>query len=161
MKKGRITPIIKILGITFLCAGLVSIAFSLIIDAGIAGLIPSGIFVVAGGIMLIVVGAIDGKKRKLMETGEQAEGIITAVNLDYAVRVNNRHPFRAECKVTDPVIGAVYLYSSPRVTSDIRHLEGCAVTVYYDPNNRKNYYVDIEAAIEKAAENGAEVYDYR
>lgn len=161
MKKGRITPIVKILGITFLCAGLAGMTLTLIIGAGIAGLIPSGVFILAGGIMLIVVSSMDSKRRKLIETGEQAKGIITAVNLDYAVRVNNRHPFRAECRVIDTVTGAVYLYSSPRVMSDIRHLEGCTVTVYYDPCNRKNYYVDIEAAMEDAAQNDTEVYDYR
>lgn len=161
MKNGRITSVVKIIGIVFLAAGLAALCLSLIIGAGIAGLIPSGVFILSGFIMLLVIKTMNMKKQRLMETGVQAEGIIERVVLDHNVRVNNRHPFRAECRVTDPITGEEYLYSSPRIIQNISHLEGTAVTVYYDPDNRKKYYVDIEAAIKAAEENGHIVHDYR
>lgn len=164
-----------IIGIVFCVMGLIMICAG----AGVTSLGKSTgegddmmlfLYIFGGiGLLFFIIGlpflivAINKRKdmNRLLESGVQAEGIITNVVLDYYVRVNNRHPYRAECKVTDPVTGAVYLYSSPRIMKDITHLEGSTVTVYYDPDNRKKYYVDIEAAIAAAEEHGAEVYDYR
>ena len=161
MRKGRVASVVSILGKIFLAVGIVTMIFSLIIGAGLAGIIPTGIFVLAGIIMIIITELMNRKRRRLIEHGVQAEAVITRVARDLAVRVNNSHPFRAECRVTDPVTGEVYLYSSPRIIQDITHLQGRTVTVYYDPDNRKKYFVDIEALISESEENDPAVHDYR
>lgn len=161
MRKGRVSSVVSILGKIFLAVGIVTMVFSLIIGAGLAGIIPTGIFVLAGIVMIIITELMNKKRRRLIEHGVQAEAIITRVVRDLAVRVNNSHPFRAECRVTDPVTGEVYLYSSPRIIQDITHLQGRTVTVYYDPDNRKKYFVDIEALISESEENDPAVHDYR
>lgn len=161
MKKGRVSSVVGLLGIIFLIVGSCALAFSLVIDAGIAGLIPSGAFILIGFILIVIVKGMERKKQKLIEKGVKAEAVITNVVRDLTVRVNNGHPYRAECRVTDHFTGAVYLYSSPRIIQDITHLIGHNVTVYYDPDNRKKYFVDIESAIAETSENGPEIYDYR
>ncbi|MBQ8410175.1 MAG: hypothetical protein IJX15_00375 [Ruminiclostridium sp.] len=170
MKKGRVSSVVGILGIVFLLCGIVAMTFTLIVgfvisdSVGIGiigGIIPSGVFIIVGLVMTIVIKCMSSKRQKLIETGVQAEGTVTNVVRDLTVRVNNAHPFKAECEVVDPVTGAVYLYSSPRIIQDITFLIGHKVTVYYDPDNRKKYFVDIETAIAEATENGREVYDYR
>lgn len=161
MRKGRVASVVSILGKIFLAVGIVTMFFSLIIGAGLAGIIPTGIFVLAGIIMIIITELMNRKRRRLIEHGVQAEAVITRVARDLAVRVNNSHPFRAECRVTDPVTGEVYLHSSPRIIQDITHLQGRTVTVYYDPDNRKKYFVDIEALISESEENDPAVHDYR
>ncbi|MBQ8614372.1 MAG: DUF3592 domain-containing protein [Ruminiclostridium sp.] len=161
MRKGRVASVVSILGKIFLAVGIVTMIFSVIIGAGLAGIIPTGIFVLAGIIMIIITELMNRKRRRLIEHGVQAEAVITRVARDLAVRVNNSHPFRAECRVTDSVTGEVYLYSSPRIIQDITHLQGRTVTVYYDPDNRKKYFVDIEALISESEENDPAVHDYR
>ncbi len=96
-----------------------------------------------------------GGKKKLIESGTKTEGVITKVYLDRSVSYNNRHPYRAECQVTDPYTGEVYLYSSERVMNDISYLEGRYVNVYYDPDNRGKYYVDLDSA------DNDKVHDFR
>ncbi len=139
--------------------------FDVRVDAGFSAHIVfiamGGFFALLGLLLVIIPRAVDSEKKKLMETGEQAEGVITDVVRNMSVRINGRHPFKAECRVTDPITGEVYLYSSKNVTYNIDHLIGRAVTVYYDPNNRKKYYVDLDS-VEAEAYGGADmVHDFR
>lgn len=116
-------------------------------------------FFIILGIVFIIPSVLSGnKKKKLMESGEKVRGIITNVYVDNNISYNGRHPYRAECEVTDAFTGEVYLYSSERVMNDITHLMGSPVDVYYDPNNKKKYYIDLESA---ESENNTTVHDYR
>lgn len=98
---------------------------------------------------------------RLLETGVQAEGIIKDVVINRQVTVNGRHPYKAECEVTDPVTGEIYLYSSESVMKKIDYLTGRKVTVYYDPDDRSRYYVDIDSAEADYSMNEPEVHDFR
>lgn len=99
--------------------------------------------------------------KRLLETGQQAEGIITDVVRNLQVTVNGRHPYKAECQVTDPVTGEIYLYSSGNIMKKIDYLIGRSVTVYYDPDDRRKYYVDIESAETGYNADSPEVHDFR
>lgn len=103
------------------------------------------------------------KKRKmklqLIETGSQAVGIITDIVIDRSVRVNNRYQRKAHCKVVDEYTGATYLYSSDSVAGNIDYLVGRQVTVYYDPDDRSKYYVDLSSAYD-APSGPQEFFDY-
>ena len=108
----------------------------------------------------------DKKKKKqmemLMSKGNTAEGLITAVTVDYNTTINNRHPLKAEVTVTDPVTGEQFIYSSESVMDDIRHLEGRRVTVYYDPDDRSNYYIDLDTAMnDETFGDAPAVHDFR
>lgn len=130
----------------------------------------SGIMTVVSCIFILIGVAVAvpdvlsrGKKKKLMATGEKTEGLITNVYIDRSISYNKRHPYRADCEVTNPVTGEVYLYSSERVMNNIMHLQGRLVDVYYDPNNRGKYYIDLDSAeVNDAADSSSSgVYDYR
>lgn len=119
------------------------------------------LFFLIGLPFLIVAIRKRNNMKMLLERGAQAEGVIKDVVRNLQVTVNGRHPFRAECEVTDPVTGEKYLYSSGNVMKKIDYLVGSRVTVYYDPDDRKKYYVDIESAERDYGMNQPEVHDFR
>ncbi len=117
---------------------------------------------VAVGVGIGVVPAVKASKRKkLRETGEQGTAMIISVELDRKVKINKRHPYKAQCEFTDPVTGEKFLYSSESVMDDISHLQGQLVTVYYDPYDRSKYYVDLDSADENVMGGGPAVHDFR
>ena len=127
---------------------------------------PVGLFKVVFSAMIAFGFAVmihtlvrQGSRNNLIKNGTKTEGIITSVYVDRNVKYNNRHPYKADCEVTDPVTGEVYLYSSNRVMHNIKRLEGRPVEVYYYPDNRKKYYVDLDSA--EADKSGKIVNDFR
>ncbi len=132
-------------------------------NGGAQGLamVLSLVFVAVGVGVGIVPAVKSSKRKKLKETGEQASAMIVNVSLDRSVRINKRHPYKAECEFTDPVTGERYLYSSEPYMDDIRHLQGQLVTVYYDPNDRSRYYVDLDSVDENVMGGGPAVHDFR
>ncbi|MGN0612885.1 MAG: DUF3592 domain-containing protein [Porcipelethomonas sp.] len=120
-----------------------------------------GLFLIIGGVFLAVYFVLSGKKKRLMQRGEALTGKITDVRINNFVRINNMHPYKADCEVINPFDGERYLYSSGNITENITEYIGADVTVYVDRNNPKKYYVDIEELIgrKSASENG--VHDYR
>lgn len=99
-------------------------------------------------------------KKRLLRDGEQMIGTITYVALDKSVRINGKHPYKAEVEVIDPMTGEKYLYSSEGIMQDITWLTGESVTVYVDAADRSCYYVDIIATIETSTAKNR-IYDYR
>ncbi len=157
-----------ILGAVFCTIGLVFMC----VGTGVALMCKAMLFLlIFGGIGLIffivglpfLIGAVRKKqmKNRLLETGVQTEGIITDVVINRSVTVNNRHPFKAECEVIDHLTGERYLYSSENVMKKIDYLIGRSVTVYYDPDDRSKYFVDIESAESDYSANEPEVHDFR
>lgn len=113
------------------------------------------------GMTFLAVAIIKGRKRKLLkQNGEALTGTIINVSMNTNVRINNRHPYKAECKVINPFDGEEYLYSSENITSDISHLIGMAVTVYVDKNNKSKYYVDMDELMERYNTENA-IHDFR
>ena len=163
-----------IIGIAFSFIGFVLMCVGAIIT--IAGMNTGGnsmlfLYIFGGiGLLFFVIGlpflffAIRKKndRIRLLETGVQAEGVIKDVVINRQVTVNGRHPYKAECEVTDPVTGEQFLYSSDGIMEDIRHLNGRRVTVYYDPDDRSNYYVDLDTAeADDSIGNAPQIHDFR
>ena len=99
------------------------------------------------GIIMIVISSVSGRKqRNVVNTGIMAVGVITDVYIDRNVSVNNCNPYKAECQVIDARTNEMYLYSSDSYTNDIRHLKGCKVPVYYNPDDPSEYYIDLDNA---------------
>lgn len=120
------------------------------------GLIFSG---VGGGIFFANVAASINHK-KLLENGDRVTGTITNVITVTNVRINHRHPFKAEVEVIDPYTGEKYLYSSKQVMDDIYYMVGSTVDVYVDHDDKSMYYVDLDSV---AADEYTEtkVHDFR
>lgn len=114
---------------------------------------------VGGGIFFTNVTA-GGKCKKLMENGDRVTGTITNVIAVTNVRINHRHPFKAEVEVIDPYTGEKYLYSSKQVLDDIYYMVGSTVDVYVDRDDKSKYYVDLDSV---AAEEytDVKVHDFR
>ncbi|MBP1561325.1 MAG: DUF3592 domain-containing protein [Oscillospiraceae bacterium] len=119
-----------------------------------------GVFAVLGFAFLAVQIKKSALRKRLISDGEQLCGVITSIVMDTNIRINGRHPYRAECEVTDPFSGAKYLFRSDIIMKDISGMEGMSVTVYADRNDRSKYYVDIYAAAEQYNEENA-IHDYR
>lgn len=113
------------------------------------------------GIIFLAVAIIKGRKIKLLkQSGEALTGTIINVSMNTNVRINNRHPYKAECEVINPYDGEKYLYSSENINSDISHFIGMTVTVYIDKNNKSKYYVDMDELMERYNEEN-KIHDFR
>lgn len=118
------------------------------------------VFAAVGAAFLLSVILKAVRRKRLMANGDQLTGIITAVNINFSVTINGRHPYRADCEVFDPNNGERYLYRSEDIMEDISWLVGNSVTVYADRDNRRKYYVDIASPAESyRSENN--IHDYR
>lgn len=119
-----------------------------------------GIFAVLGVILIIINILFGNRRKKLMQTGDRLTGTIIDVVMNNSVRINGRHPYKAECEVINPFDGERYLYSSENVTVNISELVGREVTVYVDRNDKKKYYVDIFELMNRYKEE-ENIHDYR
>ncbi len=107
--------------------------------------IIGGIFTLAGGFLAGVDIRKMLLKNRLIKNGIKMSGTIINADCDASVRINGRHPYKAECEVTDSSTGNVYRYSSESVRNDLSAYVGLSVDVYVDPNDRSKSYVDLES----------------
>lgn len=120
------------------------------------GLIFGG---VGGGLFFANVAA-SGKRKKLLENGDRVTGTITNVITVTNVRINGRHPFKAEVEVVDPYTSEKYLYSSKQIMDDIYYMVGSTVDVYVDRDDKSKYYVDLDS-VATDEYSDTMVHDYR
>lgn len=124
-------------------------------------IIPLGSILAMLGLFFILKKILSDQRRKrLIQSGECLTGVITNVEINKYVTINNRHPYKTECEVIDHYSGERYLYSSDNIMGNISDLIGKEVTVYVDSKNKKNYYVDIYELIDRYS-SGENICDYR
>ena len=114
------------------------------------------VFALIGSIFFIIGLACltaEAKRRKkaelLMERGRYVWGEVIAVVPNRSIHINNRNPFYAAIRHTDPY-GKVVVFRSPS-SMELWHREdlvGRNVRVYLGENPRKDYYVDIAGLLE-------------
>lgn len=119
-----------------------------------------GIFAMLGLFFILKKILYDQKIKRLIRSGECLTGVITNVEKNKYVTINNQHPYKAECEVIDHYSGKKYLYNSDNIMGNISDLIGREATVYVDSNNKKNYYVDIYELINRYSSD-ENIYDYR
>lgn len=121
------------------------------------------LFLLIGVGFLLALYCRTNKKKALMTKGKKLYAEITGGSVNYTYSVNGRHPFRMECRYTDPFNGAVYLYSSGNTWIDPNLYIGRQVAVYVDNADFSKYYVDIESLSALGADgvDASNVYDFR
>ena len=105
-----------------------------------------GVFAVIAVVVLVKVIKSNINRKNLITNGTIYTGTIITVREITNVKVNGRHPFKADCEVINPLTQERFLFSSDYVYSDIRHIVGVAVVVYMYNNNPSNHYVDAISA---------------
>lgn len=122
------------------------------VTTGIAGWLAPLILGVVGGVFL-ALGAvfcslcirIERKRRILMDNGEPLTARVTSIRVNYAVRVNMRHPVRLQCGYTG-LDGTPHVFLSQNVWTPLDDsVIGKPVTVYVDRNDMDVFYVDTDS----------------
>jgi len=119
------------------------------------------VFFLIGMITLLVSGIAGKKKKRLMAEGRKVYAEVTGGSVNYNVRINGRHPYKLECRYTDPATGAIYLYSSGNIFIDPDLYVGRQVAVYVDRTDYSKYIVDMDSLKEETAEGAAQIHDFR
>lgn len=113
-------------------------------------------FCIVGAVFLGIMIKRDNKRKRLLQTGQRIFAEVTGGYINLTYQVGRRHPYRLECKYTDAVTGAEYLFSSGNIWLDPQLYLGKQVAVYLDRADFSKYYVDAESLT-----GSAEVYDFR
>ncbi len=117
-------------------------------------------FLATGAVFIIINIVLAGKKKNLLKNGDVMSGTVMNVYENTSVRINGRHPYKADVQVVNPFDGETYLYSTKNISEDISHLMGQTVTVYVDKKNKRKYYVAIEEKLSQYITDN-NIHDYR
>lgn len=106
------------------------------------------IFVIIGGTGLFIKFNKRKVEKNLKENGEKilADYIETIINTHYSV--NGRHPYNIICEWKNNENGEIYklksknIWNNPEDIIDEKNIKN--FTVYMNPNNRKQYIIDLE-----------------
>lgn len=88
-------------------------------------------------------------KQRLIRQGDHVYAEITAIPMDYSVRVNGWPTYRIECSWLDPATNTLHVFRSENLLID----PACRVTqttvrVYVDRNGDfRHYYVDVDSVL--------------
>lgn len=108
-----------------------------------------GIFTVLGGSFLAFCVRKHRIKRRLIQEGSCVYAEITAIPMDYSIRVNGWPTYRIECSWQDPSTRILHVFRSENLLID----PACCVTqaavrVYVDRDSGfKHYYVDVDSVL--------------
>lgn len=106
-----------------------------------------GIFLVVDVIIIVRLVSANKKRNSLIKNGTAYTGTIIDVRVITNIKVNGRHPYRADCEVINPLTQERFLFSSQNVYKDIRNMIDAPVVVYMDDTDPSNHHVDIDRAI--------------
>ena len=106
---------------------------------------------VVGGVFSLVAIAIfaitylgQSKERRLRQTGQLVQADFQQVELNTALRVNGRHPFRIVAQRHDRATNALRIYRSANLWFDPSpFVQGRSIAVYVDLHDSTQYHVDL------------------
>lgn len=102
------------------------------------------IFLVVGGLMIIVPRMQAQSDDRLKHEGVAVDADLQGVGLNTTVTVNGRNPFRITAQWQDPATSRVYVFVSRNIWFDpSKYITGKSVRVFIAPNNPKKYYIDL------------------
>lgn len=108
-------------------------------------LVPLGaIFLLIGGLMIIVPRMRARADDRLVHEGVAIDADLQGVDLNTTVTINGRNPYRISAQWQDPATSRVYVFVSRDIWFDpTKFITGKSVRVFIAPNNPKKYYVDL------------------
>lgn len=106
------------------------------------------VFGLIGAIPLAIIWKKELHKKKLLATGQQLWGAITAVTNNPTITVNGRHPQYFIVKYEDDSIVTVakdYRSENVWIEGDRERFVGRNVKIYVNPQNNDDYVVDLDS----------------
>lgn len=105
------------------------------------------IFLVIGGVGIIIKGRRKALEKKLMSYGDKVFAKIIDVCNNTRYTVNGRHPYVIICQWDNEIDGKKYIFKSgnlwfdPTLAIEQKNID--TLPVYIDMNNKKKYVIDI------------------
>ncbi|MBQ8842486.1 MAG: hypothetical protein IJZ65_07650 [Ruminiclostridium sp.] len=143
--------------IAVIIIGVLVMLFPIVVDMGHPAPVISTEII---GILCLLVGIVtlvDSEKRHkritaVIATGKKYTALITRIN--HVTRRKRSGANRiidfycAECEFTDTETNNKYLYNSAYTVYNLRGTEGSTVTVFVNPDDRSDYYVDLTTILD-------------
>ena len=109
----------------------------------IVGGIGSIFFLIGGGIGL--ASALQGRKEEyLRQYGTRIPTSFQSDELNTSLAVNGRHPFRVFTQWINPTTSEIHVFASENLWFDPSpHINDRPITVFIEPGNPKEYFVDL------------------
>lgn len=103
------------------------------------------VFALVGGGTLLVPLRRRAKVKKVIEAGHYVYAEVTGGFLCRNYTVNNRHPFKLECKYEDVFSGINHMFTSDHIWTDPNMYVGRQIKVYCSQDFTGPYYVDMDS----------------
>lgn len=102
-------------------------------------------FALAGGCTLMVPIRRKAKMKTMIESGYYVYATVTGGFMCYNYTVNNRHPYKLECKYEDVFSGVTHMFTSEHIWADPQPYVGREIKVHCNRDFSGDYYVDIDS----------------
>lgn len=148
--------IFSFVGIIFILVGGIIPAENIEGDAGAFRAIFCGlgaVLLIAGVLCLCLEIRTRVRNNRLISSGQYIMAEISEITMNYAVRVNSRHPYIIICRYQDRY-GNIHTFRSRNLYFDPAPLlKDQMVKVYVDGENFKHFYVDIDEVLPKVIQH--------
>lgn len=117
--------------------------FSLWGGAVIVGGLGSVFFLIGAGIILVTI--LKGRRDEYLKRhGMRIDTEFLSVDINKALTVNGRHPFRILTQWQNPSTSEVHIFESNNLWFDpSSYIKDKRITVFIERNNPRKYYVDL------------------
>ena len=102
-------------------------------------------FLVVSIILIVVMVSRNKRFSRIYEEGKRITAEVTGGRINRNYSVNNRHPWRLECRYEDTFTGEEHVFKSGNVWFDPNQYIGRPISVYILDGNYSNYYIDVDS----------------
>lgn len=102
-------------------------------------------FLVVSIILIVVMVSRNKRFSRIYEEGKRITAEVTGGRINRNYSVNNRHPWRMECRYEDTFTGEEHVFKSGNVWFDPNQYIGRPISVYILDGNFSNYYIDVDS----------------
>ena len=102
-------------------------------------------FLVVSIILIVVMVSRNKRFSRIYEEGKRITAEVTGGRINRNYSVNNRHPWRLECRYEDTFTGEEHVFMSGNVWFDPNQYIGRPISVYILDGNFSNYYIDVDS----------------
>ena len=102
-------------------------------------------FLVVSIILIVVMVSRNKRFSRIYEEGKRITAEVTGGRINRNYSVNNRHPWRLECRYEDTFTGEEHVFKSGNVWFDPNQYIGRPISVYILDGNFSNYYIDVDS----------------